>query len=65
MSDASAPSLQQGMNQLRSMQGQLLVLAVALLWGTNPPALRYLYLSDGTGLCAPETLHLTLEAKQS
>jgi hypothetical protein len=31
-----------------AVPGQLIILTVALLWGTNPPALRYLYASDGT-----------------
>jgi drug/metabolite transporter (DMT)-like permease len=30
-----------------AVPGQLIILTVALLWGTNPPALRYLYASDG------------------
>ena len=27
--------------------GQLIILSVALLWGSNPPALRFLYASEG------------------
>lgn len=37
-----------------AVPGQLIILTVALLWGTNPPALRYLYASDGT--CFPDAL---------
>lgn len=33
-----------------SISGQLLILCVALLWGTNPPAIRYLYTSEGIQL---------------
>ena len=36
---------------LFGVPGQIIILGVALLWGTNPPALRYLYTSDGA--CAP------------
>jgi hypothetical protein len=38
-----------------AVPGQVIILTVALLWGTNPPALRYLYASDGTAFHEPET----------
>ena len=38
-----------------AVPGQLIILTVALLWGTNPPALRYLYASDGTTFYEPQT----------
>ena len=32
---------------LSSVKGQALILGTAVLWGTNPPAVRYLYTSGG------------------
>ena len=32
---------------LSSLKGQALILGTAVLWGTNPPAVRYLYTSGG------------------
>jgi regulator of protease activity HflC (stomatin/prohibitin superfamily) len=32
---------------LTSLKGQVLILGTAVLWGTNPPAVRYLYTSGG------------------
>ena len=43
---------------LTSVRGQALILGTAVLWGTNPPAVRYLYTLGGKDDIAPACVML-------
>ena len=59
--DMTAPAQSGGWQaSLTSFKGQALILGTAVLWGTNPPAVRYLYASGGEAKLWPCMRTLTL-----